>query len=174
MNGDRFSPAEHRWTLMGLVFLVLLISAPSLIFPFGRDQGTYAYTAFRVLSGEGMYSEAYAFKPPGTIFVHMLSQILFGHSMFAIRVLDILQIGLSCVLLYVVAFGLFKNKWAAVICALLFARMYLRMGYWHTAQTDNWSILPTAASMLIAMHLWKRSSRGSPVGRPCWLVPQLF
>ncbi|WP_295530185.1 hypothetical protein [uncultured Thioclava sp.] len=72
------------------LIIVPLIGAYSLLEPFGRDQGIHATIAYALDNGLVTYRDVFNIKPPLTTAVHWLSQVLFGHSMMAIRELDLI------------------------------------------------------------------------------------
>src|SRR2546423_1501689 len=61
-----------------------------LTFSFGRDQGIYAMVGDGIVHGKMPYRDLWDFKPPGIFLVYALAQVLFGHSMLAIRILEVL------------------------------------------------------------------------------------
>ena len=62
------------------MLIVALLGAPSLIYPFGRDQGEYATVATELLSGRMPYRDVFSVKPPLTDLVHVGALAIFGHS----------------------------------------------------------------------------------------------
>ena len=74
---------------LAITVVALCLVSGGLFFPFGRDQGNYAYPAWAWLDGQMPYRDVYVFKPPATVWVHALAQLLFGHSMVAVRILDL-------------------------------------------------------------------------------------
>lgn len=136
-------------TVFVVVFAGLVLGSIQLIFPFGRDQGSYAYTAWAWLKGAMPYRDVYVFKPPGTVWVHALAQILFGHSMTAIRILDIGWSIATGLLLAGVARRLFTNALAAPLAGSMYIFLYNNFNYWDTCQTDGWLNLPTVAAVFL-------------------------
>ena len=72
-----------------IVGATALCGVVSLIYPFGRDQGSYAYAGWVLLERGAPYREVFVFKPPMTPWVHAIALWLFGVNTWAIRVLDI-------------------------------------------------------------------------------------
>ena len=153
---------RHDRLMVWLLLLTVCIGLPSLLFPVGRDQGAYAYTAYRMLLGDVVYVDTYAFKPPGTIVMHLLSQVLFGHHMVSIRILDLIWTLLTAICLYRFSSNLFGHRLPAFFSAALFVRIYYHLGFWHTAQTDGWATLPVAASMLLLSDRWRGETARTP------------
>jgi hypothetical protein len=156
INSRSLAPASSassrclEWrTVFVVVFAGLILGSIGLIFPFGRDQGSYAYTAWAWLKGAMPYRDVYVFKPPGTIWVHALAQILFGHSMTAIRILDIGWSIATGLLLAGVTRRLFTNALAAPLAGVLYIFLYDNFNYWDTCQTDGWLNLPLVAAVFL-------------------------
>ena len=125
--------------LAGLSALWTLVScAPTVGWALGRDQGIFAYTAWRMLHGDAVYSEAFTFKPPATLWTNVLAQGLFGPTQWGIRLVDL---GLQATGAAAVAW-LFAtwtgDRRGALWAGLLYGPMVYGTGPWHTAQTDSW------------------------------------
>ena len=152
MDASARPPASSRTLetlpLVVLLAVTLLLGSVSLIFPFGRDQGIHAYVGDAMLSGQVFYRDAYDFKPPLTYFIHALALLLFGHSMLAIRLLDLLWTLATAFLIYLLLARTLRRNWTAALGAALYPFQYYVLGYWYTAQTDGWLNLPLAAALL--------------------------
>ena len=53
-----------------IVGFAALCGSVSLIYPFGRDQGSYGYAGWVLLDGGVPYRDVFVFKPPMTVVVH--------------------------------------------------------------------------------------------------------
>jgi hypothetical protein len=126
------------WVLLILVTGAIL-GTPSLLYPFGRDQGEYATIAWLFLLGKDIYAEVINIKPPGTHLVHALSQVLFGHSMQAIRILDLLmQLSVAIALFFLPrACASPHSITTGVLAALTYLYTYFCFDFWSTAQTEG-------------------------------------
>src|SRR5690349_4238038 len=78
------------WLRLGAFLVTGLAALQILVFSFGRDQGIYAVVADGLLHGKLPYRDLWDFKPPGIFFVYALAQALFGKSMLAPRLLEVL------------------------------------------------------------------------------------
>ncbi|MDJ0850156.1 MAG: glycosyltransferase family 39 protein [Myxococcota bacterium] len=81
-------PSEQRLRLgllllAGVVFLGVRV--PLLGLPLERDEGEYAYVAWRMLEGELPYRDAFDQKPPAVFAVYLGTLLLGGHSAWAIH-----------------------------------------------------------------------------------------
>lgn len=178
-------PASNEWspptspfreypllTALSVALITLSLGLPSLTYPFGFDQSNQAFIAYRVLTGEVLYRDVPSLKPPLTTLFHALSQVLFGHSMTAVRIAD---------LLWTVATAVFLGTFAHLASGagsrsfllwtgVFYAHFYYFFNYWHTAQVDGWMNLPLSLAMVLVLVAWK-SGREKP-GRAwaCWIA----
>jgi len=119
----------------------------SLIYPFGRDQGSYGYAGWVLLEGGVPYRDVFVLKPPMTVAVHCLAMGLFGVNTWAIRALDIAWTGATALLLAAVSLELWKRRDAAFAAGLTLPFLYYQVDYWNLAQTDGWMTLPCTAAI---------------------------
>lgn len=152
---DRVTEGDHdgRLALFGLVAAVhVLLGLGSLFLPMGGDQGNYAYAAWEWLEGSVPYRDVLVFKPPVTLFIHSVAHGLFGHSMFGIRVVDLIwQIATSLLLVH------FTLQWTesrttAACAGVLYPFAYYQLNFWHTAQTEGWYALPVLLALTMTTH----------------------
>jgi len=158
-------PAEIRkadWKAIGLIFLItLVLGLPTLAYPFGRDQGQYAWIASSTLHGNLAYRDIFEIKPPLTYMVHELALLLFGQHMASIRLLDLLWQFMTAVLLYKIAVRLEQSQSAGILGAILYLVFYFHPDYWTNAQTDGFLNLPIAAGILFFLIAQQRASSRS-------------
>ncbi len=152
----RSAAAIHRLAptapYLAIAGAVLVLGAASLTDPFGRDQGTYAYIGYALLQGQVPYLDVFQAKPPLTSLIHALALALFGHSMTAIRLLDLLWTLATAILLYRVAAIALRHDGLALVAALAYPLMYYAFGFWDTAITDGWTNLPALAGIALFAH----------------------
>jgi len=133
--------------------------APILTYPFGRDQGVFAAVADVIERGGAPYRDAWEIKPPGVYYLFRLSFALFGRSMLAPRLLDLLWTLAAGAVLVCIGRRL-NSTWAGAAGALCFITYYtLGFDYWHTTQCDGFTSLPLA---LAAASLFLAEDRRSP------------
>lgn len=135
----------------------LLLGAPTLIYPFGRDQGQYAWIAASALGGNVPYSEIFEIKPPLTHVIHQAALLLFGHSMASIRILDLLWQFAAAVLLYKIAVEMEQPRWSGVAAGVLYLFFHYRWDFWNIAQTDGFISLPVAAGVFFFLRAQRRN-----------------
>jgi len=172
-------PASKLWAALAVALCVVAIGFPSLYYPFGRDQGIHAYIAKLAGDGYVVYRDVFNVKPPLTTVVHWLAQALFGESMRAIRILDLLIMTATALMLQSLVARSLRSAWLGAAAGVGFAAFYYSNIYWFTAQTDGWcSFFMTASVLLYVRSLDTRSARariwilcaaGLMVGLSFWL-----
>ena len=124
--------------LYALLALAIVWALASLSFPFGWDQGIFAWVGNTVVDGGLPYRDAWDIKGPLTYYVYGTAQLFFGKNAFAIRLTDLIFLSLAAFYIARLAAKLSGPKtgpWAAVI----FVLWYASQGFWHTAQPDGWA-----------------------------------
>lgn len=153
------------WIVAWLPALVsVLAGLPTLIYPFGRDQGNYAYAGWVLLEGGAPYSDVFVFKPPATALVHALALALFGVDMLSIRLLDLGWTALTAVAVALLAQRLIGRTSVALWAGVTVPVLYFSYDYWNLAQTDGWLNLPATLAVLgvlVGGDVWARSRPGA-------------
>jgi len=112
---------RRAWALaLGVGLLVLLIRAPLVDLPLERDEGEYAYIAWRLEHGELPYRDWFDQKPPGIFLAYRLALAAPGEPVEAIRWLAAIVCAGSAVALTFLARRLLATP-AAVLAALVLA-----------------------------------------------------
>lgn len=146
------APTMPRWGDAALTALLCLpYAVSSFALPWGRDQGIYAHAAGRMLDGYVPYTETFVFKPPGTLVVHALAELLFGRGMLAIRLLDVGWTVATALLLSIIAVRATGQRSAGVVAGVTYAVVYHQQSYWMSAQTDAWANLPVALGVVVLL-----------------------
>jgi hypothetical protein len=148
MGWKRPSSRRHLALEMAAALLVVLyLGGPTLLYPFGRDQGEYAYTASAALAGKVVYRDVFDVKPPLTHIVHEAALLTFGHSMAAIRIFDLLWQCATVLTIVWIARRCFRRKFVGLAAGTIYAVLYYSASFWGTAQTDGFIGLPAALAM---------------------------
>lgn len=167
-----------------MTWLAVLVAAVwlamSATYPFGWDQGIFAWAGGVIVDGGLPYRDAWDLKGPLVYYVYAFAQALFGAGLWSIRLVDAAAVLLG-------AWGMLRilTPWAdrtfarfgAVFCVL----WYASFSYWHTAQPDGWTgmlmILATAALFVgtDAVTLPRAAVAGLACGvaalfKPFWLL----
>ncbi|WP_375689881.1 ArnT family glycosyltransferase [Pseudooceanicola sp. LIPI14-2-Ac024] len=157
MTGTRPARAGWVWAYAFAALIVPLIGWYELLEPFGRDQGIHATIAFGLNDGLTTYRDVFNMKPPLTTGVHWLSQALFGHSMMAIRALDLLFATLTALALVGLGRALRLGRAFGVAAAFGWAVLYYSYGFWAHAQTDGWAGMLVVPALLLMALGWARA-----------------
>jgi hypothetical protein len=125
-----------------LTVVALLFGAPSLGYPFGRDQGLYYYVAREWVSrGLAPYRDVLDHKTPGIYVLHALTIVLFGEHMWGIRVADLFCVGtLGWIAARVVTprgEEMPRGLAGLSVCAAS-VFFYGYLNWWDTAQSELW------------------------------------
>jgi hypothetical protein len=136
--------------------LAVVYGLPSLLYPFGRDQGLYQYIGSGILEGRWPYADAFDQKPPLIYLVHALCTLVAGSSQMAIRVADLIAVlGIGALSTHVLRPAGGKGLPAGVGALLASGFYYTCFDYWHTAQVEIWEGLCLLAALAVA-----RSEKG--------------
>ena len=134
--------------LFGLSCLIL---APTLIYPYGRDQGIFGYAGHAVLGGGVPFRDFWDPKPPALYYVYALAELLFGYSMASIRILDLLWQAAAAVVISRIARRVSGSGGTALAAGLIYVLAYASTGWWSTAQPDDFLNLPLAGAVLLTL-----------------------
>ena len=114
------APRRRVWTLgLGIALLALLIRAPLFDLPLERDEGGYAYIAWRLEHGELPYREWFDQKPPGIFLAYRLALAAPGDPVTAVRGLAALSSAGAALALFALARRLLDARAAALAAILL-------------------------------------------------------
>src|SRR5260370_11092846 len=142
-------PSTHaclRGASITLAILAAALLLPSLFYPLARDQGVFAYVGSVILKGGCPYRDVWEVKPPGIYYTYAAILAATGHSIAGIRAFDLLA-AVATALLLAAALRPLVAVEAAWLGALLYAALYLRLGFWGMAQAESYANLCTAAAL---------------------------
>ncbi len=131
---------------MTIVFLFSQI----LLYGHGRDQGIYSVVARTVLEGGMPYRDAWDFKPPGIFIVFALARLAFGSGDLAIRVLEVLGLGLTGLGLVELTRRHWNDARIGMLAAVIMTLIHAQLEFWHTAQPESFGGMLTIAALLFA------------------------
>lgn len=130
-----------------------------LAFSFGRDQGIYGAVAEGILRGEVPYRDLWDFKPPGIFFVYAGSFALFGKSMLAPRLVEVLFSFGAVLGLRRLGGVFFQSRTAGLMAAAIYALIHAQLDFWHTGQPESFAGPLTIYALVVTTHAWKRKRR---------------
>jgi len=119
-----------------LIVLTILFSYPSLYYPFGTDQGVFAYVARMIIKGDVPYKDVWDIKPPGIYFLYALGMKILGDSMVAIRIFDLFFTILNVLLIFYIVRKLF-NEHSAFLSGFFYGFYYYVNDFWTLGQVEN-------------------------------------
>ncbi|HEY2404715.1 MAG TPA: glycosyltransferase family 39 protein [Polyangiaceae bacterium] len=135
-----------RWVSWAVIaFSVVEI----LTFSFGRDQGIYAMVGDGIVHGKMPYRDLWDFKPPGIFLIYALAQVLFGRSMLAIRIVEVLGL-IGMVFAFMRLADIFlERRVAGLMGGAVAALIQTELEFWHTGQPEVFGGYLTAAALVL-------------------------
>ena len=107
-------------TVLAIALGAVAMRAPLFDLPLERDEGEYAYIAWRLGAGETPYLDWFDQKPPGVFFAYRAALALPGDPVVAIRAVAALFCAGSAVALFALVRALLGSAAAAGVAALLY------------------------------------------------------
>jgi hypothetical protein len=140
-----------KWTFLSLTIIVLVVAAiriPLLNVPFERDEGEYAYIAWRLGHQELPYRDWIDQKPPAIFWTYRLALSQPLDPVRAVHLMGLLWSAASACALFFLAARFMKLFWA-VAAALLFALLSADPFMEGTAaNTELFMLLPLILSLI--------------------------
>jgi len=137
-----------------------LLSLPLLRFDFWFDQGVFATIADTLRAGGMAYRDAWEHKPPGIFFVYAAAFSILGRDIWAVRVLEIVAVGIAAAGLVFIGENRFGSRRSGLCAALLLPALYLTFAP-NTAQPETFQ-LPCLVWALAAVPLEPGEKRAGP------------
>lgn len=172
---------SHRWDVILALVVIAAVGVafglPSLPEPFGVDQGIYGYIGERLLEGAVDHRDVFDHKPLGIHLVYAAAFARFGHSMWSVRLLDLLAAIAAAWGLY--AFGRrLAGARMGLIAGLLYVAYYENAFDWMSrAQPETWINLVLAAALALAAAPRSRpraAAAGILLGAGFWFKPTIM
>ncbi len=180
-SAQALRPLPRAWkAAICIVALALLIAAaaPTLLYPFTRDQGAYAYIADLMTQGGVPYRDAWDLKPPGVYWVYQAAFGLFGRSEFAVRLFETLYTLLSAAAVCALAQAVFEDRAIAALAAWIYAMAYSILLHFYSVGNPETFLVPFVTVCFLGMvryvqrrsnlWLWAGSIAG---GMALWFKP---
>jgi len=147
------------WLRAAALVTTVLAALQILLFPFGRDQGIYALVGEGILHGKVPYRDLWDFKPPGIFFIYALAQGLFGKSMLAPRLLEVLGLVLLVVCSGRLAQTFFGHRTVGYVGGAIAALIHAQLEFWHTGQPETFGGALTFVALVLTANEGKRARR---------------
>jgi hypothetical protein len=143
---------KNTMVFAATILLSLLLLAPTLWFGFGPDQGLHAYGGWALRHYHlAPYVGCFDHNFPGIFFLHYLVQGIFGETMTAFRLADLLWETATAAVIYVICVDIFKDRFVGFLSAALYAVYYVKLGPWHTGQRDGMMSLLCLGGFLLIL-----------------------
>ncbi len=146
---SRISPrALYAWSIAITVVLLL----PLLIFPFSNDQALYFLSGRKILEGAVHYRDILDLKPPLIYHIYALAVGLFGPSVIAVRIFDVIVQGATAwMLMSLVRRASGDTAWAAAT-GIIYSLLYISQGYGCTGTAESFSGIFAAGMLWLLLH----------------------
>ena len=141
-----------RWLWIALAAAAgwaLCVAAGTLLWPFGRDQGIFAWAGDVIVRGGLPYRDAWEVKGPATHYAYALAQLVFGRTPLAARALDLALLAGGGWALVALLRTHAAAHWTRAAAALVLCFLHWRLGLWNSAQPDPWAASLTTAALAV-------------------------
>ncbi len=146
-NMENVARVIGRWAFPVTFILIVLWGIATLFWPYGWDQGIFAWIGTIILRGGIPYRDAWDIKGPLTYYIYALIQLLSGKNLWGIRIFDLIFLVCSSYVLVRFVREL-TNKTIAKWAGLLVILWYASGSYWHSAQPDGWAAMLMILTMV--------------------------
>lgn len=167
-------PALWGVVALGAVW-ACVVAAGTLAWPFGRDQGVFAWVGDVILRGGMPYRDAWEVKGPATHYTYALAQLVFGRGIWAIRALELLMLVGGLYALDALLRTLRCSGVTRTAALVLLSFLHWQAGSWNTAQPDAWAGWLTAAALAVLLPAtgaaWRAAAAGALFGLAGLLKP---
>lgn len=143
---------QEPWSAVCAVSIFFACLLQFIVFSFGRDQSIYAVLGDGILHGKLPYRDLWDFKPPGIFFVYAFAQALFGTSMLAPRIFEMLGLCLLGASFVFLAKRWFGSRLLGIWAAALAVFIHSQLDFWHTSQPETYGAILTALGLALAVH----------------------
>jgi 4-amino-4-deoxy-L-arabinose transferase-like glycosyltransferase len=147
----RLRDPAAKWTILSvtvIVFLTAAVRVPLLGVPFERDEGEYAYIAWRLGHHELPYRDWIDQKPPGIFWIYRLALQLPLDPIYSIHCMGLLFSATSAGALFFLARRFMSRPWAAGAAALFAILSADPLVQGTAANTELFMLLPLILSQL--------------------------
>ena len=150
---------EHdpeTWLRVVSWLIVIFSVAQVLVYSFGRDQGIYGVVAEGMLRGDVPYRDLWDFKPPGIFFVYAASFAVFGKTMMAPRLVEVIMMIGGVLGLRRLGGVFFGSRTAGIMGGAVYALVHAQMDFWHSGQPEAFAGALTIYALVLTTHDWSR------------------
>ena len=159
-----------RWTLCGLalvVLLTLILRLPLLNIPLERDEGEYAYIAWRLDYGELPYRDWVDQKPPGVFWAYRAALAIPIDPVCAIHLLVLIVSAASACTLFFVAIRFVGRPWALTAACLFALHSADPAVQGPAANTEQFMLFPLLFSIFLFLQATGETKRRATLMVAC-------
>jgi hypothetical protein len=147
------------WLRLFAWIVIALSAMQVLAFSFGRDQGIYATVGEGMMRGQVPYRDLWDFKPPGIFLVYGVAQTLFGKSMLAPRLLEVMGLGVSVWCCVRLAQSFFGSRTVGYVGGAVASLIHAQLDFWHSGQPETFAGVLTLLGLVATAQEGKRQRR---------------
>jgi hypothetical protein len=131
-------PARSAARNLPFFLAALLYGAPTIAYPFGRDQAIFYYVGREWLRGRMPYRDAFDMKPPAIYALNALAILVFGEHQWGIRIFDVVAVlAIGGLAARIVAHSRREEQsWWGPISLIAVALYVSSFDFWDTAQVE--------------------------------------
>lgn len=140
---------KYRIGLIPIIFafvLPFIVRMAYVNVPLERDEGAYAYGAWRILEGEVLYKDIVDFSPPGIFYLYAAAIKIFGKGIDDIRFFTCVYMEIALIWMFFLMWRMFSLREAWITTAILgfIASEPTVLGF--TSNKETFLLLPIIAS----------------------------
>ena len=143
------------WLIVG--GLLLIAGLPSLWAPFDGDQSLFFVSGQKILAGDVLYRDILDLKPPLIYFIYACSIGIFGESLFAVRLVELLVHGGVLWILVRTLRRVSGNDALGLIAGLCYAALYFSLPFYSRGQVEGFANLPLVV-IFASLVSWKQTA----------------
>ena len=152
---------QQIWPCVILILLTLALRTPLLSIPFERDEGEYAYIAWRMEHHELPYRDWIDQKPPAIFWVYRTALLLPMDAVSAAHFMALLFAAAAACALFILGRRFMADAWAFLAGILFMLLSADPLLYGTEANTEMFMLLPLVLSLLAFFSATKATDRRS-------------
>ncbi len=136
-----------------------------LAFPMGNDQAIFEVCGALIARKSAIpFRDFLEMKQPLIFYIYSWSTILFGRHEYSIRILDVVYHIISLGLFYKIISKIYNNEFIGLLTIFIYTIYFLSGGYWSTAQTESFALLPQLGILYAVVGSFKATDKRKVIG----------
>ena len=157
---------SNKYLVITCVMSTLLLIG-MLAFPFGPDQSIFEIGGEMIFKkGAIPYRDFIEMKQPLIFYIYGFTNWVFGNHEWSIRLFDVIYHIFTLAILFKLLRKVYQNEKIAILSVFLYTLYYTGGGYWTTAQTESFALLPL---LIIASAVLQFEERLNSFKQVSWL-----